>query len=75
MTIPEVASRLEMSYQVARRWGQYAGYIFRRAPPTSRMTATAARWGKVDWTKSNREIANRLGVTYERVRQVRKGVF
>jgi DNA-binding CsgD family transcriptional regulator len=73
LTIAEVSKRLKVSPATASSWIREAGYRFRRAPGSGQRhrKVDAGRWSKVDWSKTNIEIARRLGVSRERVRQVR----
>lgn len=73
LTVVEVAQRLKISVTVAYYWIRQTGYQFRRAPGSGRWNEKVVRdrWSKVDWSLSNIEIAKSVGVSRERVRQVR----
>jgi DNA-binding CsgD family transcriptional regulator len=74
LTIVDVAQRLKLPPTVAHRLIRAAGYPFRRASGSGEgnRKAYASRWAKVDWTMSNIQIAETIGVSRERVRQVRE---
>jgi len=71
--LSEVAARLGEPYATVQRWASFCGYAIRdgRGERPARVD-----WSRVNWRKSNVIIAGELGVTRERVRQVRaaKGI-
>ncbi len=74
LTIAQVAEQLHVSYAVAGHWIRLTDYRFRRKPGSglgSRKVDVSA-WLEVDWSLNNAEIARRLHVSRERVRQVRE---
>ncbi len=76
VTIDEVARVCDVSYYCARHWMMKCGRWDpkrqrSKAGDMLRKKAFYQRFAKVDWAKSNVEIAAELGVSRERVRQVR----
>jgi hypothetical protein len=72
LRLSEVAARLGEPYATVQRWASFFGYPIRdgRGDRLARVD-----WSRVNWRKSNVAIAGELGVTRERVRQVRAGNF
>ena len=68
LDLSALAQALGTAYSTARRWAFLFGY-----PITDRRChGPRDKWNSVDWTHSDSQIARNLGVTRERVRQVRK---
>jgi hypothetical protein len=69
LKLGELAARLGEPYATVQRWASFFGYAIRDG-----RTERAARvnWAEADWGKTNVEIARELGVSRERVRQVRE---
>lgn len=62
-----LARRFNTNYRVMHRWASLFGYPF-----TDRRCQVAPEdWDRVDWSLSDSEIARQLGISRERVRQVR----
>lgn len=62
-----VARRFGSNYRAVLRWAHVFGYQFR----DRRRHTDRDRWNKVDWSQTDAQIARELGVSRERVRQVR----
>jgi len=73
LRLNEIAARVGEPYATVQRWASFFGYEIRdgRGDRPARVA-----WNQVNWRKSNVIIARELGVTRERVRQVRaeKGI-
>jgi hypothetical protein len=68
MSLRQIAERLEEPYASIAFWAKLLKY---RYVPQRRGRKTELDWDGVDWSKRNCDIARRLGVSGERVRQVR----
>jgi hypothetical protein len=68
LNLKDVARRLGIPYSTAYHRAQMAGCRFRR--PVKKVPPE--RWLHVDWTQPDAAIGHRLGVSRERVRQIRK---
>src|ERR1035437_695058 len=69
LTMAQVSRRLKISPQQAHLCVRLANYAFRTAYP--RQKIWPEQWQKVDWSLTNTQIAQSLGLSGERVRQVR----
>lgn len=69
LRLAELAGRLKQPYATVQRWAAFFGY-----PILDGRRERAARvdWRRIDWRKTNIQIARELGVSRERVRQVRR---
>ena len=68
LDLSALAQALGTAYSTARRWAFLFGY-----PITDRRCrGPRDKWNSIDWKLSDSQIARNLGVTRERVRQVRK---
>ena len=69
LKLGELAAMLGEPYATVQRWAAFLGYPIRdgRSERSSRVN-----WSSVDWRKPNVAIARELGVSRERVRQVRR---
>lgn len=61
-----LAARYRATYRAVLRWAHVFGY-----PIRDRRRAPQAKWESVDWSQPDARIARDLGVSRERVRQVR----
>jgi hypothetical protein len=62
-----VAQRFGSNYRAVLRWAHVFGYEFR----DRRRHTAPEKWSMVDWSQTDAHIARELGVSRERVRQVR----
>lgn len=69
MDLAEIALRLDEPYHTVYRWAQFFRYPF---PDRRSFKPSVVDWNKVEWELRDAEIARQLGVSRERVRQVRK---
>ena len=46
--------------------------MIRLSPRQLRRRAFLAKWSKVDWSKQNCELADEIGLSQERIRQIRR---
>lgn len=67
LSISELASRFGASYPTVQRWAAFFAYAIH----DGRGRSSTADWENVDWGQTNIDIARRLDVSRERVRQVR----
>ncbi|MDB5301382.1 MAG: hypothetical protein JWO87_3045 [Phycisphaerales bacterium] len=69
LNLQEISEQLQESYASVYRWADLFSYPF---PDLRRLGRVAAEdWERVDWKLRDAEIARDLGVSRERVRQVR----
>lgn len=68
LQLAELAARLKQPYATVQRWAAFFAYPIRDA---RRERAARVDWQNVDWRKANVQIAAELGMSRERVRQVR----
>ena len=68
LDLSALAQALGTAYSTARRWAFLFGYRI----TDRRCRGPRDKWKSIDWTLSDSQIARGLGVTRERVRQVRK---
>ena len=68
MTLVQIARKFGVSRTNARRWAVFFGY---RAPDTRCRKGGMEKWNAVNWRQRDADIARMLGVSGERVRQVR----
>lgn len=73
LTIKQVARRLKISSAAAQFWIHQASYKFLRAPGSGEKNrkVIASQWARTDWSLRDADIARMLGVSRERVRQIR----
>lgn len=69
LRLTDLAARLKQPYATVQRWAAFFGYPILDA---RRDRSARVNWGRVDWRKSNVQLARELGVSRERVRQVRR---
>jgi len=69
MNLQEIATELDEPYASVYRWADLFQYPFPDLRREGRVSAES--WEKVDWCKRDAAIARDLGVSRERVRQVR----
>lgn len=69
LKLAELAARLKQPYATVQRWAAFFAYPIRDG---RRERAARVDWRRVDWRKTNVQIAHELGVSRERVRQVRR---
>ena len=67
-TAAELARQLRVSPDTVRR---YAGHMGKSVAP-AKPGFTGVDWSKADWSQTNSEIAQALGVTRQRVWEMRK---
>ena len=70
LTVVEIARRLGISQGWAHTCMHEAGYPFRRVFRRNQKVPQE-QWEKINWQLSNAEIARKLRVSRERVRQIR----
>ena len=68
MTLDQIAQKLRLSRTNARKWALFFGY---RPIDTRFRGGGAEKWDRVNWYQRDTDIARELGVSSERVRQVR----
>jgi hypothetical protein len=68
LSIRELAQRLGEAYPTVSFWAKTFGYPYKSVP---RGRKTSIDWDRVDWDRRNSDLARELGVTGERVRQMR----
>jgi hypothetical protein len=68
LSLRQIAERLDEPYASIAFWAKLLRYPY---VPQRRGRKTEVDWDDVDWSARNCDIARRLGVTGERVRQVR----
>lgn len=72
LTRPEIAERLGISYALALRYVKLFGYSVKRQPGSGLWKRKPnVNWETVDWAQKDADVARVLGVSRERVRQVR----
>ena len=69
MDLVALAASYRTSYSIVQRWATLFGYAF---PDRRCRGGPAEKWDAVDWRLSDSRIARTLGLTRERVRQVRR---
>lgn len=69
LSLQEVARLLGETYASVYRWAEVFEYPFPDLRRRGRVNA--GEWEKVDWSQRDADIARKLGVSRERVRQVR----
>lgn len=69
LSIRELAERLGDAYPTVSFWAKVFKYPFRRVP---RGRKSEVAWASADWSRKNSELAKDLGVSGERVRQMRQ---
>lgn len=69
LDLAEIAGRLNEPYHAVYRWAQFFRYPF---PDRRSCKPSIVNWDTVEWTWRDADIARELGVSRERVRQVRK---
>ena len=72
LTVPQLAGRLRISHEQAYRYSRELGYQLKLRSPPGQQKVSRKQWQQVDWAIRNAEIARRMGVSPERVRQVRQ---
>lgn len=70
LTILQVSQRLNLPLTLARPLMRMSGYAFRTA--YARQKVWPEQWQNVDWSLTNQQIAELLGLSRERVRIVRE---
>ena len=68
LSLRQIAERLDEPYASIAFWAKLLRY---RYAPQRRGRKTSVDWDRVDWSQRNCDIARSLGVSGERVRQVR----
>jgi hypothetical protein len=68
LTIEQISSELGVSRPNAQYWAHFFGY---RITDTRCRNGGIEKWDGVDWSMRDTDIAHQLGVSKERVRQVR----
>jgi hypothetical protein len=68
LSLRDVASRLDQPYASVAFWAKLMKYPF---APQRRGRKSDIDWDRVDWSRRNCDIARDLGVSGERVRQIR----
>ncbi len=69
LSIRELAERLDRAYPTVSFWAKLFSYRFKRMP---RGRKSSVDWETADWSMKNSVLAGQLGVTSERVRQMRQ---
>ena len=69
LDLEEIAGRLREPYHTVYRWAQFFRYPF---PDRRSWKPSIVDWTRADWTKRDSDIARTLGVSRERVRQIRQ---
>ncbi|HEY2585200.1 MAG TPA: hypothetical protein VGI81_05500 [Tepidisphaeraceae bacterium] len=69
LKLAELVGRLKQPYATVQRWAAFFGYPIRDG---RRERPARVDWRRIDWRKTNVQIARELGVSRERVRQVRR---
>jgi len=69
LSLQRVSKKLKENYASVYRWAELFDYQFPDLRRNGRVSS--AEWDKVDWTERDADIARELGVSRERVRQVR----
>ena len=69
LTLAQVARRMKVSITTAQRWTQIIGYVLRIDYALQKVGPEQLQ--KVDWSLANCQIALLLGLSRERVRQIR----
>ena len=69
MNLQQIAAELKEAYASVYRWADLFHYPFPDLRREGRVSGE--NWEKVDWCKRDAEIARELGISRERVRQVR----
>ncbi len=69
LSIRELSDRLGDAYPTVSFWAKVFKYPARRVP---RGRKSEIEWSAVDWSRKNSELARELGVSGERVRQMRQ---
>lgn len=69
LDLAEIAARLNEPYHAVYRWALFFRYPF---PDRRSYKPSLVDWDNVDWSQRDAEIARGLGVSRERVRQVRR---
>ncbi len=69
LDLAEIANRLGEPYHTVYRWAQFFRYPF---PDRRSWKPSLVDWDKADWSQRDAEIARTLGVSRERVRQIRQ---
>ena len=69
LTVAQVARRLKVSVTTARAWTRKIGYVPRIEHALQKVRSEQLQ--KVDWSMPNCQIALLLGLSRERVRQIR----
>lgn len=68
LRLKEVAQRLGEPYASVAFWATRFSYVYQRQP---RGRKSLVNWDIVDWSLKNSELSRQLGVTGERIRQIR----
>ena len=71
LTLPQVQERLGCSYVRAHQLAKTNGYAVAKTKRGARLRVTPDQWAGTDWTQRDVDIARRLNISRERVRQVR----
>lgn len=69
LTLAELAERLESNYLTIQRWAAYFSY-----PIKDKRFGSDVQWESVDWLLRDAELARRLDLSRERVRQMRNAL-
>jgi hypothetical protein len=69
LDLEELSGRLRQPYHTVYRWAQFFRYPF---PDRRSWKPSVVDWTKADWTQRDADIARTLGVSRERVRQIRQ---
>ena len=68
LSLKDLAKRLGQPYASVASWAKVLGYP---SKPLKRGRKTQIPWDTLDWSLTNAELARQVGVSGERVRQVR----